>query len=47
MALPMSPSERVAVGELIRRRGLATDRQGRLPVDEIAALLQELRNAQP
>lgn len=44
--LPMAPAERVALAELIRRRGLVVDRQGRLPVATIQALLEEVRGAQ-
>ena len=45
-ALRITPTERLKIAELIRKRKITPGSKGRLPVDQIASMLRELRHEQ-
>ena len=42
-ALKITPTERLVLADLIRRRKLPMSREGHLPVDVICSLVREIR----
>lgn len=42
-AMKITPAERLKIAELIRKREIPLGKKDRLPVEQIAALLRELR----
>ena len=42
-ALKITPTERLVLADLIRRRKLPMSREGQLPVDVICSLVREIR----
>ena len=45
-AMRITPAERLKIAELIRRREIPLGKKDRLPVEQIAAMLRELRHEQ-
>jgi len=45
-AMKITPTERLKIAELIRKRKITPGSKGRLPVDQIASMLRELRHEQ-
>lgn len=42
-AMKITPAERLKIAELIRKREIPLGKKDRLPVEQIAAMLRELR----
>ena len=45
-AMKITPTERLKIAELIRKRKITPGSKGRLPVEQIASMLRELRHEQ-
>jgi len=45
-AMKITPAERLKIAELIRKREIPLGKKDRLPVEQIAAMLRELRHEQ-